>query len=99
MGGTDYGLKNGDELKASAVGNVITVYINGVKKAQVRDDTFKTGNPGIGIFLACGGREGIGTNTDFGFASFAAKGIGARVDRREARRWRPTPTVLPASRC
>ena len=76
MGGADCGLKHGDELKASIIGNVITVYINGAKKAQVRDDTFKTGNPGIGIFLACGGREGIGTNTDFGFASFAARGIG-----------------------
>jgi hypothetical protein len=79
-GGADYGLKNGDTLKASIVGNVITVYINGVRKAQVTDDTFTTGNPGIGIFLACDGRRGIGTNADFGFANFAARGLGGPRD-------------------
>ncbi len=31
MHGTGYGLKNGDTLKASIIGNVITVSINGVK--------------------------------------------------------------------
>ncbi|MGA2033165.1 MAG: hypothetical protein ABSG68_12975 [Thermoguttaceae bacterium] len=76
MNGADCGLRNGDTLKASIVGNVITVYINGVEKARVTDDTFKTGNPGIGMFLACNGRQGIGTNTDFGLASFSARGIG-----------------------
>jgi hypothetical protein len=37
--GAEYGLKSGDILKASIVGNVITVYINGVEKARVKDDT------------------------------------------------------------
>jgi hypothetical protein len=36
--GADYGLKNGDILKASAIGSVITVYVNGVQKAQAVDD-------------------------------------------------------------
>jgi hypothetical protein len=75
MHGAEYGLKNGVVLKASIVGNVITVYVNGVKKAQANDDTFKTGNPGIGQFLACQGKQGVGTNADFGFASFTARGI------------------------
>jgi hypothetical protein len=75
--GTNYGLNNGDVLKASIVGNVITVLINGVEKARVSDDTFKTGNPGIGQFLACADGRGIGSNRDFGFASFTARGIGA----------------------
>ena len=74
--GTNYGLDNGDILKASVVGNVITVYVNGVEKARVTDDTFKTGNPGIGEFLACENGRGTGSNSDFGFASFAARGIG-----------------------
>jgi len=74
--GTNYGLNNGDILKASIIGNVITVYVNGVEKARVTDDTFKTGNPGIGEFLACNGGQGIGSNADFGFASFTARGIG-----------------------
>jgi hypothetical protein len=74
--GPDYGIKDGDTLKASIVGNVITVYINGVEKAQVKDDTHKTGNPGIGTFLLCDDGRGIGSNTDFGFRSFTARGIG-----------------------
>jgi hypothetical protein len=68
-------LKHGDTLKASIVGNVITVYVNGVRKAQATDNTFKTGNPGIGIFLQCNGGQGIGSNADFGFSSFTARGI------------------------
>jgi hypothetical protein len=74
--GADYRLKDGDILKASVVGNVITVFINGVEKARVVDDTFKTGNPGIGEYLACDGRQGLGSNSDFGFASFTARGLG-----------------------
>jgi hypothetical protein len=74
--GGNYGLKNGDTLKASIIGNVITVSINGVEKTQVKDDTFKTGNPGIGAFLSCDEGRGIGSNTDFGFRSFTARGLG-----------------------
>ncbi len=73
--GTNYGLLNGDTLKASVVGNTITVYINGVEKARVTDDTYKTGNPGIGEFLCCDGAHGVGSNSDFGFSSFTARGI------------------------
>jgi hypothetical protein len=73
--GTNYGLKNGDTIKASIIGNVITVSINGVEKARVTDDTFKTGNPGIGEFLACDHGQGVGSNADFGFANFSARGI------------------------
>lgn len=74
--GADYGLKNGDIIKASAIGNIITVYINGNKKAQAEDDTYKTGNPGIGIYLQCNDGKGFGTNRDFGFKEYSAKGIG-----------------------
>jgi hypothetical protein len=75
MHGEGFGLKHGDTLKASVIGNVITVYVNGVQKAQVTDDTFKTGNPGIGEYLSCEKGQGIGTNADFGFAGFTARGI------------------------
>jgi len=74
--GADYGLKDGDVLKASIVGNVITVFVNGVEKARVTDDTHKTGNPGIGTFLFCDDGRGVGSNADFGFRSFTARGIG-----------------------
>ncbi len=74
--GANYGLKDGDILKASIVGNVITVSINDVEKVQVKDDTHKTGNPGMGTFLLCDDGRGIGSNMDFGFRSFAARGLG-----------------------
>jgi hypothetical protein len=90
MAGTNYGLKNGDVLKASIVGNVITVFINDVKKAQVTDDTYKTGNPGIGLFLQCDGGQGIGSNTNFGFASFSARGIGGTNESNEHGNLRPS---------
>jgi len=73
--GKGYGLKNGDTLKATIIGNVITIYVNGVKKAEAIDDTFKTGNPGIGQFLECKNGKGLGTNADFGFTSYTAKAI------------------------
>jgi hypothetical protein len=82
LDGPDYGLKNGDVLKASIVGNVITVYINDVKKAQVKDDTYKTGSPGIGEWLWCPKGLGVGSNTDYGFSSFTARGIGGANEAR-----------------
>jgi hypothetical protein len=82
--GTNYGLNNGDILKASIIGNVITVYVNGVEKARVRDDTFKTGDPGIGEFLGCERGRGVGSNSDFGFASFTARSI-ADTNARKSR--------------
>lgn len=75
MRGADYGLKNGDILKATAIGNVITIYVNGIQKAQAVDGAYKTGNPGIGFFLQCDDGQGIGTNKDFGFTKFSASGI------------------------
>ena len=73
--GTNSGLKHGDILKASLIGNVIRVDVNGVEKARATDDTFKTRDPGIGEYLACEGGRGIGSNTDFGFTGFTARGI------------------------
>ncbi len=96
MRGTNYGLRNGDILKASIVGNVITVFINGVRKAQATDDTFKTGDPGIGMFLHCDGGRGIGSNTNFGFASFTARGLGASHEVKEhAQAWTPNTGLKP----
>ena len=75
--GTNYGLKDGDILKASVIGNRISVYINGVEKAYAVDDSFNSGNPGIGEFLDCQRGQGVGSNSDFGFASFTARAISA----------------------
>ncbi|MFB3921960.1 MAG: hypothetical protein ACE145_09570 [Terriglobia bacterium] len=66
--GSKYGVKDGDVVKASMIGNVLTVYINGVQVVQISDDRFVSGNPGMGFYLA-GTTGAIG---DFGFSSFMA---------------------------
>ena len=73
--GPDYGLKDGDVLKARAVGNVITLYVNGVEKLRAVDDTHTSGNPGIGMYLECPKENGKGTNDDYGFKNFTARAI------------------------
>jgi len=66
--GSKYGVKTGDVVKATIVGSLLTVYINGVQMVQVTDDKFKSGNPGIGFYL-----EGAtGVMGDYGFTSFRA---------------------------
>jgi hypothetical protein len=62
------GLFNGDVVRASIVGNVITAYINGNQVARWTDGTFSTGNPGIGYYLD--GAQGL--NADYGFTRFTA---------------------------
>ena len=88
--GAEFGLKDGDVLKASIVGNVITVYVNGVEKARATDDTHKTGNPGIGMYLECAKKDGVGTNANCGFKNFTARAIG-QGDTTEAQ-----PEATPA---
>ncbi len=64
--GVNYGVTKGDLVRATIVGNMITAYINGVRVLRVRDNTYTTGNPGIGFFL----QGGSGVNKDYGFTSF-----------------------------
>lgn len=64
IGGANYGVTTGDVVKATIVGNVITAYKNGVKLAQVTDNTYSTGNPGMGF------NEGI--NGNYGITRFTA---------------------------
>jgi hypothetical protein len=59
---------NGDVLKATISGSTITLYLNREKKAQVTDDTYNSGSPGIGFFLQ--GANGL--NANFGFSNFSA---------------------------
>jgi hypothetical protein len=67
-GGTAYGIKTGDVVKGTIVGNVITAYINNVQVLQVTDNTFSTGSPGMGFYL----QNATGKNGDYGFKSFTA---------------------------
>src|SRR5882757_92334 len=66
--GQKYGVTNGDVVKATIKGNVITAYINGVQVLQGRDKKFTTGNPGMGFFL----QGASGVNSDYGFTRFTA---------------------------
>ncbi len=65
------GLFNGDVVTATVVGNVITAYINGVQVNQATDDTYASGNPGIGFYLD----RAPNLNGDFGFTNFTALDI------------------------
>jgi hypothetical protein len=66
--GAKYGVKEGDVVKATMIGNKITVYLNGVVIAEAWDRTFTSGSPGIGFFL----QADTGLNKDYGFTSFSA---------------------------
>ena len=72
LDGAKYGVKNGDVVTASVVGNVITVYKNGTKLTQVTDNTYTSGSPGMGFNLENGPAGCSGTNGKYGFTSFDA---------------------------
>jgi hypothetical protein len=67
LAGSQYGVANGDVVKATIVGNLISVYRNGALVCSVTDSTYTTGNPGIGFDYGCGT-----TYNTFGFTSFSA---------------------------
>jgi hypothetical protein len=67
-GGSSYGIREGDTVKATIVGNTITSYINGVAKLSVTDSTFSSGSPGMGFYL----QGASGVNGNYGFTSYAA---------------------------
>jgi hypothetical protein len=63
--GSQYGVKDGDLVQATIVGNAIKGYVNGVEVISATDNTYKTGNPGMGF------NYGVGdSNVDFGFSSY-----------------------------
>jgi hypothetical protein len=63
--GRDFGVKNGDIVEATIVGNVIRSFVNGVEVLSATDDVYKTGNPGIGFNFGC-----ADTYVDHGFSSY-----------------------------
>lgn len=72
--GSHHGLKDGDTFKATVNGNVIAIFLNNRKLAQVTDNTYSTGNPGIGFF-----RRNCGSGSDFGLSNFTATGSTGRI--------------------
>jgi hypothetical protein len=65
--GSQYGVTSGDVVKASIIGNEIKVYINNILIDTVIDNTYSTGNPGMGFNFGCDSTYG-----DFGFTKFTA---------------------------
>jgi len=72
--GAQYGVKDGDVVKATIVGNVITAYLNGVQVGTATDSTYTTGSPGMGFNLETGDASCVGTNGDYGFTQYSAQG-------------------------
>lgn len=66
--GSQYGVSEGDVVKATVIGNVITAYVNGKQLLQAVDNTFKSGNPGVSFTLQGTG----GSSADYGFVSVTA---------------------------
>jgi beta-galactosidase len=63
------GLHDGDVVKATAIGNTLTAFINGIAVVSVTDGTYTGGNPGIGFYNG----DGAGANNNnFGFINFTA---------------------------
>jgi hypothetical protein len=67
LDGTRLGVANGDVIKATIVGNLISVYRNGALVCTATDNTFTTGSPGIGFDYGGGSTYG-----DFGLTNFTA---------------------------
>jgi hypothetical protein len=71
VNGPQYVAQNGDVVKATIVGNVISAYKNSVLMGQATDSTYTSGSPGMGFNL--NGIDGcLGENPNYGFTSFTA---------------------------
>jgi hypothetical protein len=53
--GPEFGIKNGDVIEATIIGNAIKGYINGVEVTSATDGTYPSGNPGMGFNYGCEG--------------------------------------------
>jgi len=63
------GIHDGDVIKATAVGNTLTAFVNGVQLVQTTDGSFMNGGPGIGFFNQFGAPE---VDADYGLENFFA---------------------------
>lgn len=70
--GAQYGVTEGDVVKATIVGDVITAYLNGGEVGTATDATYATGSPGMGMNLETGDASCVGTNGDYGFTHYTA---------------------------
>jgi len=66
------GLHDGDVITATAIGNTLTGYINGVQIVRAKDERYPNGSPGIGFYNQKGKPA---NNQDFGLSNFSASEI------------------------
>lgn len=67
LDGRSANCKNGDVIKATAAGDSLSLYKNGVLIVRVHDSVFTAGSPGIGMYMA---NQSPSVNSKFGFSSF-----------------------------
>jgi hypothetical protein len=60
-------LRTGDVVRARIVGSTITCYVNNVQESRITDQTWSSGQPGIGFF-----KRLSGSNTNLAFLKFTA---------------------------
>ena len=64
--------QTGDVVSATAVGDQITVYYNGVELMHATDSTYAEGNPGVGFYI-----QSTSSTSEMAFTSFSASAYGA----------------------
>jgi hypothetical protein len=72
VSGAQYGVTEGDVVKATIAGNVITAYLNGVPMGHATDSTYVSGSPGMGMNLETSDATCVGTNGNYGFTRYTA---------------------------
>jgi hypothetical protein len=72
VSGAQYGVTEGDVVKATISGDVITAYLNGATVGTATDGTYATGNPGMGMNLETSDSTCVGTNGNYGFTRYTA---------------------------
>jgi len=83
VSGAQYGVTEGDVVKATIAGDVITASIDGVEVGTATDATYATGNPGMGMNLETGDPTCVGpTATTASLATRRRPGHSGRSKRR-----------------
>jgi hypothetical protein len=70
--GSQYNVVTGDTITADAIGNVISLYKNGVLIGSATDSEWSDGTPGMGFNLEA---AGAGHNAEYGFSQWAAHNL------------------------
>ncbi len=73
--GTVPTVHDGDTIKATAIGDVITLYVNGKRRSHRRTTPFPDGQPRHGLL---GRRSRLRPHDAYGFTSYTAMAVGNR---------------------